>query len=82
MYKLVYTSNPDMEHHLGEEVDVHIRENIVAINKDAKAMVSSRIVDLTELLDAGIIVKTRNSVYIYAYINNIQVCEYTGIGFY
>jgi len=71
-----------MLHHIDEEVDVHYRTYLLTINKDAKGFTTSIIVDIKQIEGVGIICKTANSVYIFAQINNIQVCEHTGFGFY
>jgi len=78
MYKLVYTSNPKMQHHLNEEFDVYIDHSLRAINSSNKGFVTSKVLDATALLEGGIIAKTQNSLYIFAYINEKQVSEYSG----
>lgn len=81
MYKLVYTSNPNMIHHLQEEFDIYINTNLLAVNKEGKGFSTSKIIDTSAMTEAGIIARTKNSVYIFAYINNKQVSEFTGFGF-
>jgi hypothetical protein len=81
MYKLVYTSNPKMEHHLQEEFDVYINSSLLAVNKEGKGFSTSKVIDTSAMMEAGIIVKTKNSVYIFAYINNKVVSEFSGFGF-
>jgi hypothetical protein len=82
MYKLVYTSNSKMLHHIDEEVDIHFSANLLAINKDGKGFSTSVITNFKQLDKAGAIYKTKNSVYIFAYINDIKVCKFSGFGFY
>jgi hypothetical protein len=83
MYKLVHTSNPKMIHHLHEEFDVYIELNngLLAVNKNGKGFSTSQVLDTSTMPEAGIIVKTKNSVYIFAYINNKKISEFTGFGF-
>ena len=82
MYRLVYTSNPNMTHHLQQDFDVYVDNNLRAIDKDGKGFTTSKIEDSTALAEGGIIVKTQNSVYIFAFISSNLVSDYSGFGFY
>jgi hypothetical protein len=69
MYRLVYTSNSDMEKHVGSDFTLYIESVLTAINPSVgKGFTTSKIVDSTALMEGGVIVKTKNSVYIFAYI--------------
>ena len=78
MYKLVYTTNKDMEKYLNQDFDVYIEKNLVAINKDNKGFSTSEIKDSTALIEAGIMVRTKNSIYMFAYVNPNFVSDYSG----
>jgi len=74
MYKLVYTSNPSMTHHLNEKVDIYIGEFLTTVNKEGKGFATSEVVSSAAIADAGVIIKTSNSVYIFAYVDDSIVC--------
>jgi hypothetical protein len=71
-----------MTHHLQEEFDVYVEKSLTALNKDGKGFSTSKVVDSTALMEGGIIVRTVNSVYIFAYINDTYVSNITGFGFH
>lgn len=75
MYKLVYTSNEKMIHHINEEVDLYYNTCLYAPNKFGKGLGSSKIISQTHLDNGGIIYKTENNIYIYVYINDDIVCK-------
>ena len=81
MYKLVYTSNPKMEHHLQENFDLYVGDALLAVGKDEKGFSTSRVIDSAIVEKSGIMVKTNNSTYIFAYINEERVSEFSGYGF-
>lgn len=81
MYRLVHTTNSNMKHHLQEEFDIYINDGLLAVNKEGKGFSTSKITDSAAMTESGVIIKTKNSVYIFAYIDNNRVSEFPGFGF-
>jgi hypothetical protein len=75
MYRLVFTSDKLVEHYIGKDFKIYIESHLKAVDENNIGFTSSRVLDSTAIVEAGIIAKTINAIYIFAYVGRKSEVE-------